>query len=114
MKTGVHGGGLLPLAAAAIVMASAVSRATAAHPEAPGGETPRQLLGRLLFFDATLSEPQGQSCASCHAPEAGFKFPGSTINRHLGVPPGAIPTRFGPRAVQTISYAAFCPPGPPI
>lgn len=25
-------------------------------------------LGKTLFFDATLSEPSGQSCASCHAP----------------------------------------------
>ncbi|MGC4003777.1 MAG: cytochrome c peroxidase [Pirellulales bacterium] len=25
--------------------------------------------GRALFFDDTLSNPKGQSCASCHAPK---------------------------------------------
>jgi cytochrome c peroxidase len=36
-----------------------------------GAETDaRAEFGRLLFFDATLSEPAGQSCASCHDPAA--------------------------------------------
>jgi cytochrome c peroxidase len=81
---------------------------------APYPHTPWLLatLGRNLFFDTTLSTPVGQSCGSCHAPEAGFTFPISHINRIFGTPFGAIPTRFGPRNVPTIGYAAFVPPGP--
>jgi cytochrome c peroxidase len=79
---------------------------------AQNGLTPKELLGRTLFFDASLSSPVGQSCASCHAPEAGFKFPSSHINREFGVATGAIQSRFGSRAVPTISYASFIPRGP--
>src|ERR1700722_16704059 len=38
-------------------------------------------LGKALFFDTKLSTPTGQSCGSCHAPEAGFTFPDSRINQ---------------------------------
>lgn len=65
--------------------------------------TPAQALGRTLFFDATLSEPAGQSCASCHAPESGFASPNAAILE------GAVPGRFGNRTPPTIAYAAFTP-----
>ncbi len=65
--------------------------------------SPIQQLGRALFFDARLSEPEGQSCASCHAPEAGFASPSTAILQ------GAMPGRFGNRAPPGISYAAFTP-----
>ena len=65
--------------------------------------TPAQEVGRAIFFDASLSEPSGQSCASCHAPEAGFASPGGAIVE------GAMPGRFGNRAPPTIAYAAFTP-----
>src|SRR5690349_5103715 len=42
--------------------------------------TPEASLGRELFFDTSLSNPAGQSCASCHAPSAGFTFPDSHVN----------------------------------
>ncbi|MDR0795220.1 MAG: cytochrome-c peroxidase, partial [Tannerella sp.] len=32
----------------------------------------KEQLGKLIFFDENLSEPRGQSCATCHAPEKGF------------------------------------------
>ena len=66
-------------------------------------------LGRLLFFDATLSEPAGQSCASCHDPLAGFTGPNSDINAHGAVEPGAVPDRFGNRKPPSASYATFSP-----
>jgi cytochrome c peroxidase len=47
-------------------------------------------LGKALFFDATLSEPPGQSCASCHAPIAGWSSPDSAINAAGGVHEGAV------------------------
>ncbi len=70
-------------------------------------------LGKLLFFDTTLSNPVGQSCGSCHSPDEGFTFPNSDINQRFGVATGAIPTRFGNRAVPTVAYGAFIAPGPP-
>ncbi len=93
----------------ALALAAIGFAAATAHAFADGDKA---TLGRLLFFDTGLSQPTGQSCASCHAPAAGFKFPNSAVNLLLGVPHGAIPTRFGPRAAPTISYAAFSPFGP--
>ena len=34
--------------------------------------TPKEKLGKNLFFDNRLSNPAGQSCASCHSPGSGF------------------------------------------
>ena len=65
--------------------------------------TPVQQLGRAIFFDASLSEPAGQSCASCHAPEAAFASPGP------GIVEGAVKGRFGNRAPPSAAYAAFTP-----
>jgi cytochrome c peroxidase len=61
-------------------------------------------LGRQLFFDTALSEPAGQSCASCHAPEKGFTDPrpGSSSE-------GVVPGLFGARNAPTAAYAAFSP-----
>jgi len=65
--------------------------------------TPMQALGRALFFDTALSQPAGQSCASCHAPEVAFSSPMGAFM------PGAVPGRFGNRAPPGITYAAFTP-----
>ncbi len=62
-----------------------------------------QELGRAIFFDAALSEPAGQSCASCHAPQAAFASPDAAI---VG---GAVPGRFGNRTPPSVAYAAFTP-----
>ena len=71
--------------------------------------SPIEQLGRAVFFDASLSEPAGQSCASCHAPEAGFAFPDSSRNAREGTAPGAIAGRSGNRSVPTIAYTSFTP-----
>jgi cytochrome c peroxidase len=68
--------------------------------------TPKEALGKLIFFDAGLSTPPGQSCASCHAPESGFGDP----NPNLPVSRGAHLDRFGKRNDLTVAYAAFIPP----
>ncbi len=52
------------------------------------------------------------SCATCHAPAAGFTYPDPKINGPLGEVPGIVPGRFGNRKPPTISYAAFSPVGP--
>jgi cytochrome c peroxidase len=68
--------------------------------------TSKEWLGKQLFFDDNLSTPPGQSCASCHSPDAGFGDPG----RVLPVSRGAIPSRFGNRNDLTAAYASFIPP----
>jgi cytochrome c peroxidase len=72
--------------------------------------SPIELLGKQIFFDENLSSPSGQSCASCHAPEAGFSGPDSHTNLSTGVYPGAAPERFGNRKPPSAAYASFSPP----
>lgn len=62
-------------------------------------------LGQKLYFDENLSNPVGQSCASCHLPSAGFSDPNSTSP----VSAGAVSGRVGNRNSPTASYAAFIP-----
>jgi len=70
-----------------------------------GDLTPLETLGKLLFFDGNLSEPAGQSCASCHAPMAGFADP----DEDLPVSEGVIPGNFGARNALSSSYVKFTP-----
>ncbi len=65
----------------------------------------KESLGRKLYFDATLSEPAGQSCASCHLPSAGFADPDS----ELPVSRGVNPAHFGNRNTPAIGYVGFTP-----
>ncbi len=62
-------------------------------------------LGGRIFFDTNLSSPPGQSCASCHDPEAGFADP----DPGLPVSQGAHPDRFGKRNAPSITYAPLSP-----
>ena len=63
-------------------------------------------LGDHLFEDASLSEPAGQSCASCHDAKAGFSDP---VHRRP-VSPGVRSGAAGNRNAPSIAYAAFIPP----
>jgi len=67
--------------------------------------TSQEKLGKLMFFDENLSEPNGQSCASCHHPDAGFADP----DTELPVSEGVIQGLFGGRNSPTASYAKFFP-----
>lgn len=62
-------------------------------------------LGKKLYFDSNLSEPAGQSCASCHLPGAGFADP----DRELPVSRGVHPDRFGNRNTPSAAYAMYSP-----
>jgi cytochrome c peroxidase len=79
------------------------------HPNA-ADLTPVEQLGKLLFFDADLSEPAGQACASCHQPAAGWSGPDSAVNVAGAVYEGAVHGRFGNRRPPSAAYAAFSPP----
>ncbi|HOB52379.1 MAG TPA: cytochrome c peroxidase [Acidobacteriota bacterium] len=68
--------------------------------------TPKQQLGKVIFFDANLSTPPGQACAECHSPNQGFSNP--DIN--LPVSRGVHRDRFGGRNDLSAAYAGFSPP----
>lgn len=61
-------------------------------------------LGALIFADPSLSEPAGQSCATCHDPKHAFSDP-----RGLSTSEGAIKGRFAIRNAPSILYASFTP-----
>lgn len=67
--------------------------------------TPKQELGKKLFFDTDLSTPVGQACSTCHLPETGFANPDSNLPVSRGVHRG----RFGNRNDLPAAYAAYSP-----
>ena len=71
--------------------------------------SPKETLGKNLFFDTGLSANGTQSCAVCHAPETGFTGPDSAVNAGGAVYEGAIPNRFGNRKPPTSAYAGDSP-----
>lgn len=78
--------------------------------------TPKESLGRKIYFDARFSEPSGmQSCASCHLPHQGFvgfgDMPSGPNTRGFksGIGEGAFSGRFGNRKPPSAAYATFSP-----
>jgi len=72
---------------------------------ADDGLTDIEQLGKFLYFDENLSEPSGQSCASCHHPDFGFADP----DRGQPVSEGVIPGLFGTRNSPSAAYAQYAP-----
>ena len=68
--------------------------------------TPRERLGLRLFFDASLSDPAGVACASCHDPRRAFTGNNSTM---IGVAQGSRSDQFGTRDAPTVMYLATAP-----
>jgi cytochrome c peroxidase len=71
--------------------------------------TPQEQLGKFLFFDTTLSDPPGQSCAVCHGPDVGWTGPDQGINAAGAVYEGAVAGRFGNRKPPASTYAGNSP-----
>jgi cytochrome c peroxidase len=65
----------------------------------------KTLLGARLYFDSNLSEPDGQACAACHQPYAGFADP------DLGLPvsEGVVTGMFGGRNAPSAAYMGKSP-----
>ncbi|HTQ45164.1 MAG TPA: cytochrome c peroxidase [Polyangiaceae bacterium] len=83
--------------AAALTPAPSASVVETASPE-------RIALGKALFFDESLSEPRGTSCASCHDPAHAFAgMHGSTI----GVPLGSRPGHYAKRNAPSLLYLRY-------
>jgi len=87
--------GVLLVITAALMLAPVAAAATA----------PKVLLGAKLYFDKGLSEPDGQACASCHQPFAGYADP----NRGLPVSEGVIAGLFGGRNAPSAAYMGKSP-----
>lgn len=68
--------------------------------------SPKEELGKLLFFEKELSDPSGQDCSDCHDPLLAF----ADHNFDLPVSKGAIEGRYGNRNDMTIAYSSFVPP----
>ncbi|HEY3474511.1 MAG TPA: cytochrome c peroxidase [Anaerolineales bacterium] len=66
-------------------------------------------LGKAIFFDKNLSANGTQSCATCHAPEAGFVGPDTAVNAAGAVYEGALPGHFGNRKPPASAYAGDSP-----
>ena len=71
------------------------------------GLTKKELLGKRLFEDQNLSEPRGQSCASCHDPSKAFT--GNSSSPIDSVSRGARPDALGSRNAPTAMYLATSP-----
>jgi cytochrome c peroxidase len=63
-------------------------------------------LGRKIFADASLSEPAGTSCASCHDPNRAFS---GTHGSTLGVPLGSRAAHFARRTTPSVLYLRYVP-----
>ena len=66
-----------------------------------------QLVGKRIFEDASLSEPRGMSCMSCHAPQHAFQ--GNNHSPVAAIAAGSTPDKLGTRKTPTIMYKAYSP-----
>ena len=63
----------------------------------------KQALGAVIFHDVNLSNPVGQSCASCHKAANAFADEGAIVSE------GAVKGAFGNRNTASLKYASFSP-----
>lgn len=71
--------------------------------------TPKQELGKLLFFDPQLSKERNQSCSTCHLPPS-FADPENSANPKTSVvSKGSVPGKLGTRNTPSAAYTAFSP-----
>lgn len=70
--------------------------------------SPTELLGKRVFEDATLSQPAGVSCASCHDPAKAFT--GDNGSPVPAIARGSKPELLGTRNTPSLMYASFSPP----
>jgi cytochrome c peroxidase len=68
--------------------------------------TPREDLGRQIFFDTNLSTPPGTGCVSCHDPRRAFSGNHGSTN---GVAAGSRPGRFARRNTPSVLYMKYVP-----
>ncbi len=89
-------------------LAAGMMSAIAAPKKGDTPLSPKEALGKELFFDK-ISDPPWVSCATCHTPEVGWTGRIAGINLHGAVYRGAVPQRFGDRKPPSTAYATFSP-----
>jgi cytochrome c peroxidase len=94
---------LLGLRFASARSTAPVAAATARGEPSTGGAG-RVALGRKIFFDASLSEPKGTSCASCH--DRAHAFAGNNGST-VGVALGSRPDHLAKRNTPSVLYLKF-------
>ena len=67
--------------------------------------TPKEQLGKSIFFDQNLSLNGNQACAACHGPEVGFTGPIEAFNVAGAVYEGSVAGLFGNRKPPSSAYA---------
>lgn len=95
----------LPFIGAMVLLLTASAGAV----KADLGLTPKQQLGKSIFFDQHLSLHQNQACAACHGPSVGWTGPVEKFNQAGGVYEGSVAGRFGARKPPAAGYAALSP-----
>jgi cytochrome c peroxidase len=80
-----------------------------ANNPAPSDLTPKEALGKAIFFDKSLSLRQNQACAACHAPAFGFTGPIPGVNLAGSVYMGSVRYRAGNRKPPSAAYATLSP-----
>lgn len=93
------------ISASAATVSDVSANGTAAISSVTGSLSPKQQVGKKIFFDKNLSEPAGQSCSSCHDPYYGFSDP----DKILPVSEGVISGRVGARNAPTAAYQSTAP-----
>jgi cytochrome c peroxidase len=93
----------------AVLLIAALAVGAGIGRKPPSSLAPIEELGKMLFFDDTLSTPPGQSCAACHGPEVGMTGPDGRTNKIGGVYEGAMKGRFGNRKPPAAAYAGDSP-----
>ncbi len=101
----IHQRTLIAASLVGIALAAAVTASAAGTTEL----SPKEQLGKALFFDANLSTPPGMACAACHGPEVGFTGPDAAFNAAGAVYEGAVAGRFGNRKPPASAYAGDSP-----
>jgi len=91
--------------AAALAPAAQPSQAPVSGPLAITAQRERRAaIGRQVFFDASLSEPAGTSCASCHDPSQAFS---GNHGSKLGVALGSRPGHYARRNTPSVMYMKY-------
>jgi len=88
-----------------VLLIQSCSSKQTSEPQKTNALSESEKLGKKIFFDASLSSPAGQSCASCHSPQHGFSHP----DNKLATAEGALKGLFGNRNVPSIAYIGFTP-----
>jgi cytochrome c peroxidase len=61
-------------------------------------------LGKMVFYETRLSNPVGQSCASCHSANTAFSDPDNAV-----ISEGAVRGSFGYRNAPALTYLSYTP-----